>query len=214
MPDAIGAATAADHRIPIAFWIVGLCAIDLRLKRAWLAAGFMALVLGFGLFRVELIQARWTADGLIYAAAQTALKALPPGAKVATAIPSDALESMSGPAMTLYSMPAWVIVPQGGFTQTLYTKPTQHPLVMQPALRALADASNPMTLWQLLVVPQTGSDNAAALAKAMAVLPEYDYVAFLSPAPFTVAPTALLGPFQQALGIQIFRVRHPAASGG
>lgn len=208
MPNAIGAGTGADHRLPIVIWMVGFCAIDLRLRQVQLARGMMVAVAIFALWRLDMINSRWSADNRIYRSALQALDAIPDGAMVATACPPDAWDSVTGQAMSLYFLPAWNVVPRGGFTQTLWTKPSQHPLVMQPGYRALADATGPMKLWAELVGSAQQNDTMRLSASEQDAIQRYDFIAFLSPFSFNVRKDEALQPFRKADGIQIFRVMH------
>lgn len=202
MPDTIGVATGADHRIPIAIWILAICALDLRPTRAWVGAAFVAMVAAFGLARVGIVQQRWTADDRRYATLHRVLADIPAGMKVATAYPSGVFNSVSAPALALYFLPAWELVPRGAFTQTLWTKPSQHPLLMQPKLRALADATGPEEVWSLFVSPTPPAD-----APLIAAVGQYDYVVFLSTGPYVVTKTAMLDLVGEADGIALFKRR-------
>jgi hypothetical protein len=148
---------------------------------------------------------QWTRDGALYAEAVQALMALPPGTKVATAYSPDALVSASAP-ITLPFLPAWVVVPRGGFTQTLWTKVTQHPLIMRPEFQKLSDATRPETLWTIFVSPGQVPALAELQRPALAALANYDYVAFTDPDPFQVLPGDRLAFVSKAGGVQIYRV--------
>jgi len=212
MPYQILTGTAADHRVPIALWLLGCCMIDVVIagrRAAWL---FLAAVLLVGLSRLAIIERQWARDAPVYAEVEAALAALPNGAKVASANPPDAFDSDSDPAALAFILPDWVIVPRGGFTQTLWTIPNQHPLIMRPALRRLADATGPETLWALFAGAGDGAAHDARTEAALAALPGYDYVAFIDRRPFTLTPGDRLTAVDLRPHIKIFRVRTPASA--
>ena len=62
-----------------------------------------------------------------------------------------AQNSATGPAMALFYLPVLEFVPTGGFTQTVFTHPDQHPLVMQPPFERLTSAAYPSMIWGLFV---------------------------------------------------------------
>ena len=212
MPYQILTGTAADHRVPIALWLLGCCMIDVAIagrSAAWL---FLAAVLLVGLSRLGIIERQWTLDAPVYAEVEAALAALPAGTKVASANPPDAFDSDSDPAALAFILPDWMIVPRGGFTQTLWTIPNQHPLIMRPALRRLADATGPETLWALFAGAGDGAAHTARERAALAALPGYDFVAFIDRRPFTVVPSDRLAAVDLRSHIKIFRVRSPGST--
>ena len=206
MPSELGTATVVDHRIPIAFWMLVVCAVDIRVERAWLASGFMLLFAAVFLSRVAVIQTQWAKDNILYNQAERDMASLPGTSRVAAAYPTTGLNKATRPAVALYYMPALEYVPKGGFTQILWTIPDQHPLVMQPHYQQLAAATPSDVLWQVFVTKQ---DVTQALASRIeAAIKEYDYVVFLDVEPFQVSPTPLLEPVQERSGIKIYQVRH------
>lgn len=205
MPSELGTATVVDHRIPIAFWMVAACAVDVRLSTPALARGFV-LVLGLVfLSRVGIIQHRWMQENVVYAQTDKALAALPGDARVATAYPLTGLNKATRPDVAMYYMPALEYVPRGGFTQILWTIPDQHPLVMRPQFRELAAVTSADTLWDNFVEAKTPAPNVEAAIK------DYDYVVFLDAEPFEVRPNRELEPVRLEASIKIYRVRHGEA---
>jgi hypothetical protein len=208
MPDEIGTATVVDHRIPIGVWFLVVCAIDIRMEKAPLAAGFILLVASVFVSRVAIIQTEWTRDNVLYSEAHREMASLPGTARVATAYPPSGLNSATRPAVALYYMPALEFVPREGFTQILWTIPDQHPLVMRQSFQQLAEKTSPKTLWELFVTRPAHDPLSAAETEALAALKDYDYVVFLSAEPFTVVPAQMLEPVRSGPGIQIYQVQH------
>lgn len=206
MPADIGTATVADHRIPIAFWLLLICAIDIRIERASLAAGFMALIVVVFLSRVALVQSRWTTENALYDAANQAMAALPGTSRVGTAYPASGLNRATRPAVALYYMPAMEFPPRGGFTQILFAISDQHALTMRPHYKQLYADAAPEGIWATFVTPQDDSMSPAARAKLLAAIKEYEYLIFIDAEPFDLAPTNLLEPVESGPGFRIFRV--------
>lgn len=213
MPADIGTATVADHRIPIAFWMVVLCAIDIRVAKASLAAGFMLLIAAVFVARVGLLQLRWTKDNVVYKAAYADMASLPATSRVATAYPASGLNSATRPDVALYYMPTLVFVPRGGFTQILFAISDQQCLVMQPAFKHLTAEASPESIWGTFATPAQQDIDPAERAGVLAAIKHYDYVVFLDAEPFDVSPMNMLEPVRNGPGIRIYRVLHQAASG-
>jgi hypothetical protein len=113
----------------------------------------------------------------------------------------------------LYYLPAWELVPAGGFTQTLFTIPDQHPLAMQPSYKQLTEAAYPDVVWNLFVTSPEASISAAKKREAMKAVSAYDYLVFFDTAPFDVKPTNLLELVREGPSLRIYRVRaHALAS--
>jgi hypothetical protein len=208
MPNAIGAATGADHRIPIAFWIVLVCAIDIRIQRTSAATAFLLLASSVMAARVGLVDAQWKRDDVFYDEARGQLALLPDHARVGSAFRGEALGPAAGPAIALYYLPAWVLVPRGGFTQTLFTKSDQHSLLMQPPTHRLADSATPGALWGWFV------EGAPMPPAALAAVAGYDYLVFLDSQPFAVRLSSILETVSEGPGIRIYRVRHHDGGSG
>lgn len=213
MPADIGTATVADHRIPIAFWMVVLCAVQIHVEKRSVATGFALLVGLVLLSRVGVVQARWAKEDVLYRNAHQALASLPSTARVGTAFSWAGLSSVTRPDTALYYMPTLTAVPGGGFTQILFAISDQHALVMRPRFQLLSEATPPDALWQTFVTPSEQAGKPALQARMLAAVKDYDYLAFLQAEPFELAPTPLLEPVRDAPGVRIYRVLHEAAQG-
>ena len=211
MPADIGTATVADHRIPIAFWMIVLNAVQIRVEKASFALGFVLLVGLVFLSRVGVVQARWTKENVVYHDAYQALASLPSMARVGAAFPLSSLNSATRPDVALYYMPALTAVPGGGFTQILFAIADQHALVMRPHFQHLSEVTPSDVLWGTFVTPSEQATNPALRAQILAAVKDYDYLAFLQAEPFELAPTILLEPVRDAPGVRIYRVLHDAA---
>jgi hypothetical protein len=75
---------------------------------------------------------------------------LPDHAHVRSAFQGDTVTSATQ-AIALYALQDWLLVPRGWCTQTLLTKPEQHPLIMGLSSRRLANSVTPGALWRRFV---------------------------------------------------------------
>jgi hypothetical protein len=144
-------------------------------------------------------------DQRIYADASTGFALVPNGALVATATQPGSFNDSSAAAIALFYIPVWEVISHGGFTQTLFAIPTQHPLVLAEKYAALAAATPAGGIWRAFVTADhnVASPPSPALATA---LREYDYAAFLDPDKFTVRETSLFQPFCQGQYVRIYRL--------
>jgi hypothetical protein len=126
-------------------------------------------------------------------------------ARVATALAPDVFDNFAAPMLALSYIPVWNIVPQGGFTQTLFASPTQQPLVLNPKYEALAGATPPSDIWQAFVVG-TGAAACAPASRLISALRGYDYVIFVDRRNFRVCDNSLLQPMVDGRYVQVFRV--------
>lgn len=147
MPLKLLTATGADHRIPIAWEIFAISAVDIVAETRRTANLVIAAVLVLLVGRLAIIEARWNSDDRIYANVEKGVRRLPPGSKVALGYPPWAFTYISRPGIAAFFIPTWEIAHAGGFTQTVYAIPTQHPLVMTPAYARLANSAPPKAVW-------------------------------------------------------------------
>jgi hypothetical protein len=178
-------AEGADRRIPLPMMLLAIAATDPnKASRAQCFALIVATGAIFAL-RIATVEDRWSRDQPAYAAAWAALSKIPPGARVATAFAPDVFDNFSTPEIALYYLPVWRVVPQGGFTQTLFAFPTQQPLILTPNYASLAAATSASDIWQAFVI---GNNTAACkpAPKLIAAIREYDYIAFVDRRKFLV----------------------------
>jgi hypothetical protein len=205
IPNVLMTAEGADRRLPIPMMLLAIAATDPKKASR---EQCLALILTTGAifaFRIATVEDRWSRDPPAYMVAWTALSKIPPGARVATAFAPDVFDNFSTPEIALYYLPVWRVVPQGGFTQTLFASPTQQPLILTPNYANLAAATSASDIWQAFVI---GSSTAACkpTPRLIAVIREYDYVAFVDRKKFLVCDNRLLRPVVNGRYVQVFRV--------
>jgi hypothetical protein len=198
MPSQLATASGADHRIPL------LLALVLVASSRWTAPepGLRRLFLGGALLlfllRLGVVGASWEASDRSYARLLPALDALPIGARLAVAYPSDAINSQPTP---LVHFPTLAIVRRDAFVPTLFAFPTQQPVALAPRYRALADRLSPERLWSAFVGGGPPLDPGERAA-----LQHYEYLVFVDRSPFTVPVAPPLVPGFAAPRFALFRI--------
>jgi hypothetical protein len=205
MPNVIMTAEGGDRRIPIPMMLLAIAATDPKKASRQLRLAFVLVTAATFPLRIITIQQHWSQDQPAYAAAWAALSRIPAGARVATAFAPDVFDNFAAPMIALPFIPVWNIIPQGGFTQTLFASPTQQPLVLTPKYAALAAATPPGDIWQAFVV-RTGAAACAPASKLISALRGYDYVIFVDRRDFRVCHFSLLQPVVDGRYAQVFRV--------
>ncbi|HUZ74355.1 MAG TPA: hypothetical protein VMU87_15335 [Stellaceae bacterium] len=205
MPTDLLGATGADRRLPLALALV-LCAATVwagprpRLERAVLAAAAAMFLL-----RLGTVAASWQASDREYHTLLAGLDRIPRGSRVAVAFPPAAINVSATPLVHFAVLAA---ARRDAFVPTLFARPSQQPIVMQPAYRALAAATASDRLWDAFVVGAPPLD-----AADRATLARYDYIVFAGVRPFVLADRGGLVPVFQAPRFAVFRLA-PARVGG
>jgi hypothetical protein len=199
MPSQIATASGADHRIPVLLGIVLVAGSrwvgTVSVERVFLGAALLLFLL-----RLAVLTTSWEASDRIYAGLVPALDALPVGSRVAVAFPAAALNSEATP---LAHFPTLAILRRDAFVPTLFAAPTQQPVALQPAYRALADRLPPERLWGAFVAADRPLD-----ADERSALAAYDDVVFVGRSPFVLAPSEGLEPIFAAPRFALFAVSH------
>jgi hypothetical protein len=204
MPTDLAGATGVDRRLPLAL-ALALCggtawvAPDRRRELLFLAAAGAMLVL-----RLGTVAASWAASDREYQTLLAGIDALPKASRVAVAFPPAALNVSATP---LAHFPVLAAARRDAFVPTLFARPTQQPVVLQPRYRALADRTSPDGLWDAFAAGRAPLGPAAR-----ETLGQYDYVVFAGVRPFTLADQAGLAPVFRAARFQLYRIEH--AGGG
>jgi hypothetical protein len=161
MPFGLFTAVGADYRIPVPWAILAVGAIDVVAGTRRVANLVIAAVVLLFCGRFAILEASWASNGPIYADINEGLRKLPPGAIVALGFPPGAFQSGIRPTVATLFLPTWEIARHGGFTQTVFAIPTQHPLIMRPRYARLAASAPAYLVWR-------GFERAAACAPAAA----------------------------------------------
>jgi hypothetical protein len=203
MPSQLATASGADHRIPLLLFLVLVAGSEWTAPRATARRIFLAAALALFAARLGVVTAMWHDSDQLYAGLLPALDHLPAGSRVAVAYPPEALNSEAAP---LAHFPMLAIVRRDAFVPTLFAFPTQQPVALRPAYRALADRLAPERLWAGVAVAAPPLDGGER-----ATLRGYDYVAFVSRRPFLLAAQPDLEGVFAAPRFALYRVAPDAA---
>lgn len=199
MPSQLMTASGADRRLPVVLALLLVAGTRWvspapHLRRWFLGAGLVLLLLRLGEIAVV-----WHGSDHEYRTLLAGLDLVPPGSRIAVAYPDTAVNAVATP---LVHLPTLVIARRDAFVPTLFAYPTQQPIVLRPAWRALADALSPGALWAAYVEHRPLDD-----AQRQA-LDRFDVVVLLDRKPFAVTDAAGSVPLFLAPRFQIYRL-HP-----
>ena len=198
MPSQLATASGADRRIPLLLGLVLVAGSEWMAPRATARRIFLAAALALFAARLGVVTARWHDSDRLYASLLPALDRLPAGSRLAVAYPAEAVNSEATP---LAHFPTLAIVRRDAFVPTLFAFPTQQPVALRPAYRALADRLAPDRLWAGVVAAAPPLDDGERAA-----LRSYDYVAFVGRHPFVLADQPELARVFVAPRFALFRV--------
>ena len=201
LPNQVFSGSGADHRVPVALFLLLIGATwpsPPLPRRAALAVGLAAAAIFVA--RMGAIEAVWLKSDAVYAADIAALDSLPQGAKLAVAVPPREIGAGSIPQLHVATLAA---ARRAVFVPTVFANATQQPLALRPPYDALAAATPPAALWAAFV-----EGSVAAQSQAAAVLPNYDFIVFADRDPFTVAARPCLDKLPSPPSFQLFALRH------
>jgi hypothetical protein len=206
LPSQIFGGSGADHRLPVAVFLLLIAASATKFpnRRTAAAIGAATAVLLFG--RMAVIEYVWLRADRIYSADLTGIDMLPRGAKLAVAYPANAVNFAPVPVVHLALL---AVARREAFVPTLFANKGQQPIALKPPYDMLADAATPQDLWAVIVA---GRD-AAKTAGPPRVLRQYDFVAVTGGEPSDVLPTQCLRPFFRHPTFEIFTVLREAGCG-
>ena len=206
LPSQIFGGSGADHRLPIAIFLllIAASAAEFPNRRAAAAIGVMAAVLLVA--RMAVIEYVWLGADRIYSADLAGIDMLPLGAKLAVAYPVSAINFVPVPEVHLAAL---AVARREAFVPTLFAYKGQQPIALKPSYDVLADAVTPQDLWDFFVA---GRD-AAKTAALPRTLQQYDFVAVTGSKPSDAPPIRCLRPFFKQPSFEIFTVLHDVACG-
>ena len=200
LPSQLLSGSGADHRIPVALFVLLVAAAAPRFpgrKTALVIGGAAAAVL---FARLAVIEAVWLRADRVYAADLAGIDALPVGVKLAVAYPPGAVNAAAIPEAHLATVAVWR---RAAFVPTLFAFPGQQPIGLKPPYDRLAAAATPFELWSALM---TG--DADARMGGYGALAAYDAIVFTNRNPVQVPPHRCLQPVFAQPTFQIFTLSH------
>ena len=198
LPSQMYGGSGADHRLPIALFLLLIAASAPRFPTPRVAAAIGFVAAAVLVVRLGLIEWVWREANEIYSADLAGIDALPRGSKLAVAQPAGLFHIVPAPEVHL----AVLAIPRRqAFVPTLFAIPGQQPVALRPAFAALAEAAQPQRLWAALV-----DGDAAGRAGLPTSLGRYDFVVFTDNRLFQVPSNPCLASFFARPTFQIFAV--------
>jgi hypothetical protein len=206
LPSQILGGSGADHRLPIAMFLLLIAASAAKFpnRRTATAVGVVAAVLLVP--RMARIEYLWLRADRVYSADLAGIDMLPRGAKLAVAYPASAVNFVPVPELHLAVM---AVARREAFVPTLFTYQGQQPIALKKPYAALADMATPLRFWTVL----TGGDTAQ-LMQLLPVLQQYDYIVLTGGGPVTGPASRCLATSFLQPTFQIFAVLHDPGCAG
>jgi hypothetical protein len=183
LPSQLLTGTGADHRLPLALFLLLIAgsAPQLGRREVVIAAGAAAVMFAV---RLGVIESVWLRADKTYTADLAVLGRLPKGAKLAVAYPAG--EENAG-SIPLLHLPTLAAARREAFVPTVFAEPAQQPLVLTPSAQALAPLSVAPAWWLTFVNHDPVTRNLLGPA-----LTQYGYIVFLDREAFDLPPDPCL----------------------
>jgi hypothetical protein len=199
-PSQIYGGSGADHRLPLAIFLLLIAASAPKFPNRGTAAAIGVGTVVLLVARLGFIEHVWLRADQVYAADLAGIDMLPQGAKLAVAYPASAVNFVPVPEVHLAAL---AIARRSAFVPTLFANEGQQPVALRQPYAALADAATPQDFWAL----------ARDTAKPQRVLQQYDFIAMVGGRPRDVQLTGCLRSFFREPTFEIFAVLHDAPCG-
>jgi hypothetical protein len=204
LPSQILGGSGADHRLPIAMFLllIAASAPEFPDRRTAAAIGVAAAVLLVG--RLAFIEYVWLQADDVYTADSAGIDMLPRGSRLAVAYPASAVNFAPIPEVHLALL---AVVRREAFVPILFAYEGQQPVILKPLYGALAGAGTPQDFWDFVVADRNRPDSA----HAGRVLQHYDFVAVIGARQREAPSTRCLQSFFAHRRFEIFTVLHDAS---
>jgi hypothetical protein len=206
LPSQIYGGSGADHRLPVAMFLLVIASSAAKFpnRRTAAAIGVAAAVLL--VTRMAAIEYVWLRADRIYSADLAGIDTLPRGTKLAVAYPASVVNFAPVPEVHLAAL---AVARREAFVPTLFANKGQQPIALKPPYDVLADAATPPELWAVVAL---GGD-AAKTGQILKALQQYDFVAVTGDQPSDISPTRCLRLLFKQPTFEIFTVLHDASCG-
>jgi hypothetical protein len=200
LPSQIYGGSGADHRLPVAMFLLVIASSAAKFpnRRTAAAIGVVAAVLL--VTRMAAIEYVWLRADRIYSVDLAGIDMLPRRAKLAVAYPASAVNFAPVPEVHLAVLS---VARREAFVPTLFANKEQQPIALKPPYDALADAATPPELWDVVLAGRNTPK----------VLQRYDFLAVTGSKPLSLPPAPCLRPFFGQSTFEIFRILHDARCG-
>jgi hypothetical protein len=200
LPSEFLSGSGADHRLPLALFLLIVAGAVPRLARREAIAFGAAAALMF-VARIGVIESVWLRADRVYTADLAILDHVPAGAKLAVGYPPNAIHAG---AIPLIHFPTLAAARREAFVPTVFASPVQQPLALTPAYAELVEPG-PETWWLAFV-----SDDPVARKRLGPLLPQYDFVVFVDSRTFALPADPCLHPAGEEPGLTLAEIVHGA----
>ncbi len=206
LPSQIYGGSGADHRLPLAMFLLLIAASAGNFPNRRTAAAIAAVAAVLLVTRMAVIEYVWLRADHIYSSDLAGIDALPRGAKLAVAYPASAVNFAPIPELHLAAL---AVARRDAFVPTLFAYQGQQPIALKPRYAALSDMVTPQRFWTALTGGVT-----TEVTRLLPVLRQYDYVVLTGGGPVNAPRNRCLAPFFTRPTFQIFTVLHDTACAG
>jgi hypothetical protein len=206
LPSQIRGGSGADHRLPIAMFLLLIAASAPEFPNRRAAAATAAVTAVLLVARLTYIEYVWLRADRVYSADLAGIDTLPRGAKMAVAYPATAVNFTPVPELHLAVL---AVARREAFVPTLFAYEGQQPVAFRAPYAALANAATPPELWTLV---RASRDRAEAEGGRQA-LQQYDFVAIVGGRLPDVPRPVCLRSFFKRPNFEILAVLHDPACG-
>ena len=200
LPSQIYGGSGADHRLPVAMFLLLIAITEAKFpnRRTSAAIGAAAAVLLVA--RIAVIEYVWLRADRVYSADLAGIDMLPRGAKLAVAYPAGAVNFVPVPEVHLAVL---AVVRREAFVPTLFAYPGQQPIALNPPYATLAAAASPPQFWGAVMGGEAPHED-----RVLSVLQQYDYVAITGATPPNARLNRCQRPFFRQPNFAILAVVH------
>jgi hypothetical protein len=206
LPSQLLSGSGADHRLPLAIFLLLVGGSAPRFASRATAGWTAAVLLVMGLARLGVIEQVWLASDKIYAGDIAALDTLPKGAKLAVAFPTNAVDMAKIPEAHL---PTLAVARRDAFVPTLFTFKAQQPIEIVSPFDKLAAQVQPEDVWAVFV-----DLDKERRARLLPLLAQFDFVVFTARSFVHVPADPCLTPVYTTETFQIYRFAYAMCSAG
>ena len=143
-PSQIYGGSGADHRLPLAIFLLLIAASAPKFPNRRTAAAIGVATAVLLVARLAFIEHVWRRADQIYSADLAGIDMLPQGVKLAVAYPANAVNFVPVPEVHLAVL---AVTRREAFVPTLFAYQGQQPVTLKQPYATLADAATPQDLW-------------------------------------------------------------------
>jgi hypothetical protein len=210
LPSQIYGGSGADHRLPVAMFLLVIASSAAKFSNRRTAAAIGAVAAALMVARMAAIEYVWLRADHIYSADLVGIDMLPRGVRLAVAYPASAVNFTPVPEVHLAAL---AVARREAFVPTLFANKGQQPIAVKPAYDVLPDAVTPPDLWAVVALGGDAAKTGQAPKKPTGAIQQYDFVAVTGDEPSDIPSTRCLRLLFKQPTFKIFTVLHDASCG-